>query len=102
MSGIQRNYGYQYKTVAASVTTQILGTTGKAGDYLHCLIVTVNAPATSTVSLTDGAAVIALVPANVASGIGVFTIYVNAASFSTGWKVTTGAGVTVVGVGQFT
>jgi hypothetical protein len=101
MSGVQRDYGYQYKTVAASQTAQVLGTTGAAGDYLHRLIVTVNTSATSTVTLTDGVTAIPIVPANIASGIGVVNVEVNAASLTSGWKVTTGAGVTVVAVGKF-
>lgn len=101
MSGIQRNYGYQYETVAASQTAQVLGGSGAAGDYLHRLIITVNTAATSTVSLTDGLATIDVVPANVASGVGVINLEINAASLTSGWKVTTGAGVTVLAVGQF-
>jgi hypothetical protein len=101
MSGVQRDYGYQYETVAASQTAQVLGTTGAAGDYLHRLIVTVNTSATSTVTLTDGVTAIPIVPANIASGIGVVNVEVNAASLTSGWKVTTGAGVTVVAVGKF-
>lgn len=101
MSGVQRGYGYQYETVAASQTTQMLGGSGAAGDYLHRLIVTVNTAATSTVTLTDGVVAIPIVPANVASGVGVLNVEVNAASLVSGWKVTTGAGVTVVAVGLF-
>ena len=101
MSGIQRGYGYQYETVAAAQSLQVLGNAGAAGDYLHRLIVTVNTAATSGVSITDGATNISLVPANVGSGVGVIPNDVNAASISSGWKVTTGAGVTVVAVGQF-
>ena len=101
MSGIERDYGYQYETVAASQTAQVLGGAGKAGDYLHRLIVTVNTAATSTVTLTDGVTAIPIVPANVGSGVGVLNIELNMASLTTGWKVTTGAGVTVVAVGQF-
>lgn len=101
MSGVQRNYGYQYETVAASQTAQVLGGAGAAGDYLHRLIITVNTSATSTVTLVDGLTSIPIVPANVASGIGVINVEVNAASLTSGWKVTTGAGVTVVAVGQF-
>lgn len=101
MSGVQRDYGYQYETVAASQTAQVLGAAGAAGDYLHRLIVTVNTSATSTVTLTDGVTAIAIVPANVASGIGVINVEVNAASLTSGWKVTTGAGVTVLAVGKF-
>lgn len=101
MSGVQRGYGYQYETVAASQTAQVLGTAGAAGDYLHRLIVTVNTAATSSVSITDGAVTIPIVPAVVGSGVGVINVEINAASLVSGWKVTTGAGVTVVAVGQF-
>ncbi len=101
MSGIQRGYGYQYETVAASQTAQVLGGSGAAGDYLHRLIVTVNTAATSTVTITDGVTAIPVVPANVGSGVGVLNIELNMASLTSGWKVTTGAGVTVVAVGQF-
>lgn len=101
MSGIQRGYGYQYETVAASQTTQMLGLAGAPGDYLHRLIVTVNTAATSTVTLTDGVISIPVVPANVASGVGVLDIELNMASGYAGWQVTTGAGVTVIAVGSF-
>lgn len=101
MSGVQRNYGYQYETVAASQTAQVLGASGAAGDYLHRLIVTVNTALTSTVTLTDGVTSIPIVPASVGSGVGVIDIELNMASLTSGWKVTTGAGVTVVAVGQF-
>jgi hypothetical protein len=101
MSGVQRGYGYQYETVAASQTTQMLGASGAAGDYLHRLIVTVNTAATSTVTLTDGVTAIPIVPALIGSGVGVVDIELNMASLTSGWKVTTGAGVTVVAVGLF-
>jgi hypothetical protein len=101
MSGVQRNYGYQYETVAASQTTQMLGGSGAAGDYLHRIIVTVNTSSTSTVTLTDGVTSIPLVPSNVGSGHSVIDIELNMASLTSGWKVTTGAGVTVIAVGLF-
>jgi uncharacterized spore protein YtfJ len=101
MSGVQRDYGYQYETVAASQTAQVLGTTGAAGDYLHRLIVTVNTALTSTVTILDGSTSIPIVPANVGAGVGAYSIEINAASISGAWKVTTGAGVTVVAVGKF-
>lgn len=101
MSGVQIGYGYQYETVAASQTAQVLGTAGAAGDYLHRLIVTVNTALTSTVTLTDGVTAIPIVPANIGAGVGVINVEVNAASLTSGWKVTTGAGVTVVAVGKF-
>lgn len=99
MSGINNPYRYQYETVAASQTAQVLGGTGATGDYLHRLIVTVNTAATSTVTILDGGTSIALMPATTA--VGVYSIPVEAASVSGPWKVTTGAGVTVIGVGVF-
>jgi hypothetical protein len=101
MSGVQRGYGYQYETVAAGQSLQMLGASGAAGDYLHRLIVTVSTAATSGVTLTDGVVNIAIVPALVASGVGVIDIELNMASLTSGWKVTTGAGVSVVAVGLF-
>ena len=101
MSGVQRDYGYQYETVAAGQSLQMLGGSGAAGDYLHSLIVTVNTATTSGVTITDGAVNIAVVPANVASGVGVIVLPMNMASLSSGWKVTTGAGVQLIAVGIF-
>ncbi len=102
MSGVQRDYAYQYETVEAGQSLQMLGNAGAAGDYLHSLIVTVNTALTSGVTITDGAVNIALVPANVATGVGVIVLPMNIASLTSGWKVTTGAGVSVVAVGLFT
>lgn len=100
MSGVQRGYGYQYETVAASQTAQPIGLTGAAGDYLHRIICTVTSAATATVTLTDGVIAIPIVPAPVAS-VGVIDVELNMASGFSGWKITTGAGVTVVAVGLF-
>ena len=92
-------YRFQYETVAASQTNQVLGGTGAVGDYVERLIVTVNTAATSTVSLIDNATTVMTVPAN--TPIGVYSIEVNAASASGSWRVTTGAGATVLAVGIF-
>jgi hypothetical protein len=99
MSGVSYPYRYAYETVAASQTAQVLGGSGAAGDYLHRIIVNVGTAATSTVSILDGATSIAVVPAN--TPIGVYSIEMNMASASGAWKVTTGAGASVIGVGVF-
>lgn len=96
-------YRSDYRTVAASQTDQVLGT-GNRGDLLERLIVTVNTAATSTVSIKDGSAgsTINIMPAN--TGVGVYSIQIGArcsAASNPGWRVTTGAGVTVVAVGSF-
>lgn len=99
MSGVQNPYRYTYETVAASQTAQVLGGTGAVGDYLHRVIVTVNTALTGTVSLVDGSTSINLVPASIA--IGTYSIPVEAASQTGAWKITTGAGATVIAVGVF-
>lgn len=91
---------FSYETVAASQTDQVIGTTGAAGDLLHRLVVTVATAATSTVSIKDGAgAAIPIVAAN--TPIGVYSIELNTRSLVGAWSVTTGAGATVVAVGDF-
>ena len=54
MSGISQPYAYQYETVAASQTGQVLGGTGAAGDYVHRLIINVITVAQAGVTLIDG------------------------------------------------
>ena len=99
MSGVQNPYEYQYETVAASQTAQVLGTTGAVGDYIHKLIVNVTTSATSTVTLIDGSTSIVIVPA--VTPVGVYSIAIEATSVSGAWKVTTGAGSSVMATGIF-
>lgn len=101
MSGITVPNRYQYETVAASQTAQVLGGTGATGDYLHRVIISVVTVATASVTLLDGATSIVILTGNAALVPGVYSIEVNAASASGAWKVTTGAGATVVAVGIF-
>ena len=101
MSGTLNPYRHQYETVAASQTSQVLGGTGAAGDFLHRIVVNVTATATSAFSLIDGSTTILSV-ANSVLANGVYNLEFNAASSSGAWKVTTGAGVQVIGIGTFT
>lgn len=91
--------GEQYETVAASQTAQVLGTTGSVGDFIGRLIITVGTAATSTVTLLDNATSIPIMAANTA--IGTYVVELGIRSVSGAWKVTTGAGVTVIAVGTF-
>lgn len=96
------NYATDYETVAVSQTDQVMGPTGQIGDILEKLIITVATAATSTVSIKDGSggSSIPIMAANTA--IGVYTVLLGARSVNAGgWRVTTGAGATVVAVGQF-
>ena len=99
MSGVQIPFGTTYETVAASQTAQVLGGSGAVGDTIVRLIITVNTALTSTVTIIDGSTSIALMPA--ATVVGIYSIDLGVQSVSGPWKVTTGAGATVVAVGNF-
>lgn len=90
----------QYETVAASQTDQVLGVAGAAGDLLDRLIITVATSASGTVDLQDGdGTAFAITAAN--TPIGVYIVEIGARSRVGAWSVTTGAGATVMAVGQF-
>jgi len=100
MSGVNQPFGTFYETVAASQTAQVLGVNGGVGDTLMRVVVTVSISLTGTVSLLDGATSYPLVAAS--TPIGVYVIEINAVSVNGAWKITTGAGATVLAVGNFT
>ena len=92
-----------YETVAASQTDQVMGPVGAAGDYLDRLIITVNTAATAATSIKDGGgSSIAIMPNSPGGGVGVYVVAIKAHSRAGAWKVTTGAGSTVLAVGNFT
>ncbi len=100
MSGASNS---SYETVAASQTDQVLGVAGSAGDFLDMLIITVATAATAAVSIKDGGgSAISILPNSPGGGIGVYAVPVRAFSKAGPWKVTTGAGSTVLAVGSFT
>jgi hypothetical protein len=89
-----------YETVAVSQTDQVLGANGGVGDLLERLIISVATASTGTVSIKDGAgSAIVITAAN--TPIGVYSVDVGALSSAGAWKVTTGAGATVLAVGAF-
>lgn len=91
-----------YETVAASQTDQALGPAGKAGDYLDRLIIKVNTAATGTVEIQDGGeAAIPIMPASPGGGVGVYVVELKIHSRAGAWQVTTGAGATVLAIGNF-
>ncbi len=95
-----------YETVAAGAADQILGAVGAAGDHLCRLICVVATAATAQVQIKDGdGAAITVLPNSPGGGIGTYVIEVQAKARNAttpGWKVTTGAGVSVLAVGDFT
>lgn len=101
MSGINNPYRYQYETVAASQTGQVLGGTGAKGDYLHRLIISNITVATAGVTIIDGATSIVIQTGAAGDVAGIASIEMNMASASGAWSITTGGGCTVVAVGIF-
>lgn len=95
---------HSYETVAASQTDQILGAVGAVGDLLEAVIISVGTSATGTCSIKDGnGSAIPLTPANTPIGVYVIPMRSRARNATTpGWSITTGAGATAIGVGQFT
>lgn len=93
-----------YEAVAASQTDQIMGATGALGDRILRVIISVGTSATGTSSIKDGnGAAIPLTNANTPIGCYSFELNMVAKNATTpGWKLTTGAGATALGIGDFT
>ena len=95
-----------YNTIAASQSAQALtgGGGGATGDYLsHCTVLpTSTSPGVLTVK--DNTTTIYAFPggSSSTSNLVPFTIPIGAKSVSGAWKITTGAGLSVVCVGKFT
>ena len=96
----------EYETVAAAQTDQILGVTGAVGDYLGHLLVVPTTTSPGAVSIRDGAAgaVISVFAggASSVSSLVPFPIPIRLRALSAGWRVTTGANLSVLAVGNFT
>jgi len=96
-------YGpFEYETVAASQTAQVLGATGASGDYLEMLIISIVTVATGSVTLIDGGISIVLTTGAATLPMGIIMVPVRCRSVNGPWKITTGAGATVLATGLFT
>ncbi len=100
MSGVSNPYRYAYETVAVSQTGQVLGGTGAAGDYVHRLIINVITVASAGVTLIDGTTNIVISTA-ASAVLGPISLELDMAAVTGPWKITTGAGATVIAVGIF-
>lgn len=101
---------YDYETVAASQTDQVLGPTGNKGDVLARLIIVPASTSPGAVDIQDGD----LTAVNVFPGgasslteLRPIVVELNVRSQDTdagggGWSVTTGADVSVIAIGRFT
>ena len=88
-----------YTAVAAGQTAQSLG--GGKGGILHRIVITVVTSASGTFSIKDGSdTAISITAAN--TPIGVYVVDFGGLRSRTGaWAITTGAGASVVAIGQF-
>jgi|GEM_PF-916838 len=97
--------GREWETVAASQTDQVMGATGAAGDDLDFLLVVPASTSPGAVSIKDGSGSAITVFAGGGTSLSnlvPFPIPINLRSIAGAWKVTTGAGLSVIAVGNFT
>lgn len=94
----------EYETVAASQTAQVLGATGAAGDYISGILAVPASTSPGSIALLDGATSITVFTggASSVSNLVPFFIPLGMISISGAWKLTTGANVSCVGIGNFT
>jgi hypothetical protein len=96
----------QYQAVAAGLGPVAIGPGGGGqGDYLSHITIVPASVSPGAVTITDGAASAITVFAggtNSLSGLVPFTVAIGAKSTSGAWKVTTGASIIVIAIGQFT
>ena len=94
--------GLEYETVAAGQTAQVLGATGATGDYLSHVILQPAAVAAGTTTILDNATVIFTYTAGTLADLRPIVVPLNLFSVSGAWKITTGANMAAIGVGDFT
>lgn len=96
---------YNYETVAASQTAQVLGPTGSIGDYIEGLLIVPALVACGSVALLDGSTSITIFVGGGTTALAdakPFYVKLGMRSVEGPWKVTTGASVSVIGIGNFT
>lgn len=94
----------EYEAVAASQTAQVLGATGAAGDYIKHILVIPATTSPGAVALLDNATSITVFTGGASSvaDLKPFVIELKMTSVSGAWKLTTGANVSAICVGDFT
>lgn len=104
--GVFDSQAGDYETVAASQTAQVLGATGAAGDFLAALLIVPATTSPGAVSIKDGSSGTTITVftggSSSVSNLVPFPIPLGLTALSDGWRVTTGANVSVVAIGDFT
>lgn len=104
-NSVLTNFGAgEYETVAASQTAQALGATGATGDYISGILVVPATTSPGNVLLLDNATSITVFAggASSVSNLVPFFIPLGMISVSGAWKITTGANVSCIAIGNFT
>ena len=91
---------WDYETVAASQTDQVMGTTGAAGDLLHAVHCVWTAAPAAVTSIKDGSGA-AINIFEVKGAAGSQTVILDLVSADGGWKLTTSTNMTCIGIGRF-
>jgi hypothetical protein len=97
--------GNEFETVAASQTDQVMGATGAAGDLLSSILVVPATTSPGNVQIKDGGGSAITVFTGGATSVAdlkPFSICLGLRSLSGAWKITTGANVSAIGIGDFT
>lgn len=94
----------EYETVAASQTAQTLGATGASGDIIAGILVIPATVSPGNVLLLDNATSITVFAGGTNSVLTLHPFYIplGLRSVSGAWKITTGADVSCIGIGEFT
>jgi hypothetical protein len=94
----------EYETVAASQTAQVLGATGGTGDIIAGILVIPATTSPGNVLLLDNATSITVFTGGASSVLTLHPFYIplGMRSVSGAWKITTGANVSCIGIGDFT
>lgn len=93
----------EYETVAASQTAQVLGGAGAVGDYLAAVLIVPETTSPGNVIILDNATSITVFTGGAVSVSNLTPIFLplRMTSVSGAWKITTGANVSVVAIGNF-
>ena len=97
-----------YEAVAASATDQVLGPTGGTGDYISGVLIVPGTTSPGAVSLKDGsnspdiALTLFTGGASSVSNLVPFFVPLGMKSATGSWRLTTGANVSAIAVGNFT
>lgn len=92
----------EYEAIAASQTDQVLGATGATGDFLSHIVIQPATTGAGTVTVKDGTTAIFTFTSGTLADLSPIIVPFNLASASGAWKITTGANVAVLAIGDFT